>query len=160
MTHLYSFSLFVLCILCCSSDSIFIDMFFNLRGILFIYVANCGLSIDHVKVKTHTYQGRRHRLPRMFFEIFCMFLFNFRCSGIWQTRYTYDEAMMEGKRSSVFVYACSNFWIAPVSFLYTSMQFQFVYPGFLHKWLPIENLGVWCKPFSVVWGNLGQMWFP
>jgi len=42
MAHLYSFSLFVLCILYCSSYSIFIDMFFNLRGVLFIYVTNCG----------------------------------------------------------------------------------------------------------------------
>jgi len=67
-------------------------------------------SIMWWRSKMYRYQGRRHRLPRMSFEIFCMFLFNFLCSGKWQTRYTYDEAMMEGKRSGVFVCACSNWY--------------------------------------------------
>jgi len=111
-------------------------------------------SIMWWRSKMHTYQGRRHRLPRMSFEIFCMFLFNFLCSGKWQTRYTYDEAMMEGKRSGVFVCACSNWYHKsglPLSAFYmpqcNSNLFTLIFAQMASR------RGVWCKLFPMVWGN-------
>jgi len=155
MAHLYSFSLFVLCILYCSSYSIFIDMFFNLRGVLFIYVTNCGFinrscgegrKCIRTKVVDIVCPGCLLRFSVYSCSTFCVLECDRRDTHTtrpwWKTIRRICLCLFQLISQICQLSICLNaIPICP--------------PWFSPKWLPVENLGVWCKPFSTVWDNLG-----